>query len=272
MRKYLFIFMCLSLTLQAQYNALYAYKFVPDPNKKDSTITNLMTLEISIDKKSKFYNDDKKRSDSLNNNLLQNNFRDGNLASYNVNTNYIITKDLKKDETVYHFIYSGVKMKILEKEKPSWEVKKETRKIGDYLCQKAVTNYKGREWIAWFSNKIPVFDGPYKFSGLPGFIVEIHDEKKEHDFLLIKLKKDSTINFSNSTATEKEITKDQLNKMLNSSSGSINGSIKSMNVSGDIATFTMKDGNVVQINKNVENIEVELSKKVKRNLNPIELE
>jgi len=34
----------------------------------------------------------------------------------------------------------------------------------------------------------------------------------------------------------------------------------------------MKDGNVVQINKNVENIEVELSKKVKRNLNPIELE
>lgn len=35
--------------------------------------------------------------------------------------------------------------------------------------------FRGRDYIAWFTEEIPVSKGPYKFNGLPGLIVLIHD-------------------------------------------------------------------------------------------------
>jgi len=46
------------------------------------------------------------------------------------------------------------------------------------LCQKAEGDFRGRHYIAWFSNKILIPDGPWKLCGLPGLILEAYDEKK----------------------------------------------------------------------------------------------
>jgi GLPGLI family protein len=61
--------------------------------------------------------------------------------------------------------------------------------IAGYSCQKATTTYAGREYEAWFTREVPISEGPYKFYGLPGFIVKIRDTRKQYDFELVKLTK-----------------------------------------------------------------------------------
>ena len=65
-----------------------------------------------------------------------------------------------------------------------WKIGTETMKIGEYNTQKATTNYGGRSWTAWFSKDIPLQDGPYKFSGLPGLIVKIEDSEQNYSWEL----------------------------------------------------------------------------------------
>jgi GLPGLI family protein len=62
-------------------------------------------------------------------------------------------------------------------------------KIGDYQTQKAETKFGGRTWYAWFTQQVPLQDGPYKFSGLPGLIVKVQDAKGDYSFDLMQTKK-----------------------------------------------------------------------------------
>lgn len=53
-----------------------------------------------------------------------------------------------------------------------WNITDETKSIAGYECIKATTNYRGREWAAWFAPELPVPYGPWKLRGLPGLIFE----------------------------------------------------------------------------------------------------
>ncbi|KMQ65038.1 hypothetical protein ACM46_12645 [Chryseobacterium angstadtii] len=68
----------------------------------------------------------------------------------------------------------------------NWKLVDETRIINTINCKKAEVNFKGRNWIAWYSPEIPFPYGPMKFSGLPGLIIKITDEKGDYDFELVK--------------------------------------------------------------------------------------
>jgi GLPGLI family protein len=46
--------------------------------------------------------------------------------------------------------------------------------ILNFKCKKAKTKFRGREYIAYYSNEIANFGGPWKFDGLPGFILKIY--------------------------------------------------------------------------------------------------
>ncbi|MBW3518294.1 GLPGLI family protein [Flavobacterium sp. NKUCC04_CG] len=52
-------------------------------------------------------------------------------------------------------------------------------------AQLAETEFGGRQWLAYFDTEIPVFDGPYKFSGLPGLIVKLESLDGDYMFELI---------------------------------------------------------------------------------------
>ena len=64
-----------------------------------------------------------------------------------------------------------------------WEFLDETKKIGLFTAHKAMTSFRGREYIAWFTPEIPVGIGPWKFHGLPGIILEIQDKELGVQFL-----------------------------------------------------------------------------------------
>lgn len=66
----------------------------------------------------------------------------------------------------------------------NWEMHPETKQVAGYNAQKATTNYSGRNYTAWFTSEIPVSDGPYKFNGLPGLIIEVKDQQGHYSFVL----------------------------------------------------------------------------------------
>lgn len=67
-------------------------------------------------------------------------------------------------------------------EKPEWVVTDESKEILGYQCFKALSDYRGRRWIAWFAPEIPVQEGPWKLCGLPGLILEAYDSAHDYTF------------------------------------------------------------------------------------------
>ena len=65
---------------------------------------------------------------------------------------------------------------------PVWIVTDSVKTIIGYECIKATTDFKGRQWIAWFAPEIPVSDGPWKLHGLPGLILEAYDKSHDYEF------------------------------------------------------------------------------------------
>lgn len=68
-----------------------------------------------------------------------------------------------------------------------WQITSTTKKIAEYTCRRATTSFAGRQWEAWFTTAIPLSEGPYKFSGLPGLIISLHDNDNNYSFDLIKI-------------------------------------------------------------------------------------
>lgn len=82
---------------------------------------------------------------------------------------------------------------------PKWQIVKEYKTIGNYECQKATTNFRGRNYIAWFAEKIPVKFGPWKLNGLPGLILEVQDELNVIKITATSIDIGSTLDFDFST-------------------------------------------------------------------------
>ncbi len=68
-------------------------------------------------------------------------------------------------------------------EAQTWEIGDSTKNILGYECLMASSDYHGRHWTAWFSPDIPIQDGPWKLSGLPGLILEAQEESGQHHFI-----------------------------------------------------------------------------------------
>lgn len=74
--------------------------------------------------------------------------------------------------TTYHCIEKD--------ETPDWQlIPDSTTTIIGYHCQLAKTNFKGRTWLAWYAEDIPVSEGPWKLCGLPGLILRAYDAQQQ---------------------------------------------------------------------------------------------
>jgi GLPGLI family protein len=71
-------------------------------------------------------------------------------------------------------------------EKIQWTIQPERKLLDTFHCQKATCNFRGRDYIAWFSKDLPYSLGPWKLNGLPGLILEAFDTEKEVVYSFIK--------------------------------------------------------------------------------------
>lgn len=73
-----------------------------------------------------------------------------------------------------------------------WELLSETKQILGYQCNQAKTYFRGRNYIAYYCSEIPLSDGPWKFGGLPGLILEVNSMDNIYKFTAIGIEKTLT--------------------------------------------------------------------------------
>lgn len=195
MKRISALFLLLSLMISAQNNrVIYEYKFAPDSTKIDSLKTEWMYLDINK-KGSKYYSKSAFESDSIVNESIKKQMASG-MKSISVSRQSIggeINYEVEKTYPDYKtFLVSNIgndTYKIAEDRKPNWKISTEKKQLGTFNVQKATTDFAGRSWTAWFTTEVPIQDGPYKFSGLPGLIVQMEDQTGTHKMELKGLKK-----------------------------------------------------------------------------------
>lgn len=85
---------------------------------------------------------------------------------------YVFKDFYKEDVTVYDDYSDQFAVYHEPFSEMQWEIVADsTKTVLGYECIMARTAYHGRDWTAWFSPEIPVQDGPWKFTGLPGLIL-----------------------------------------------------------------------------------------------------
>ncbi|MBK1894618.1 GLPGLI family protein [Chryseobacterium paridis] len=99
---------------------------------------------------------------------------------------FFIVKNIPEQKVYYYDRAVGRQIYYLEDRPVKWEITNEVEKQNGYSAQKATVNFGGRIWTAWFAKDIHISDGPYKFSGLPGLIVKLEDDKGDYKFDLVQ--------------------------------------------------------------------------------------
>lgn len=82
----------------------------------------------------------------------------------------------RESNTVYFTQKNEEKTYLIKDDLPQiqWNLNHtQTKKINQFVCKKATTNFRGSKIVAWYAPEIPIPFGPWKFKGLPGLILEV---------------------------------------------------------------------------------------------------
>lgn len=200
MNKKIFVLLILGVMnfLSAQNQRFtYEYKLVSDSTQRDDVKTEIMNLDTTP-KGSKFYSYTSFKSDSLMRVDLEKQLK--STGSINIRTDqrkgvvrYTVAKNYLNGNIDFRTRIGMDAFRVAEDRKISWKIFPDKQKIGNWETQKATAEFAGRKWTAWFCNDIPIQDGPYKFSGLPGLIIKLEDDSLSHMYQLMAIKNLGTL-------------------------------------------------------------------------------
>ncbi len=191
------LFLSVSLyaqTIEKSYlDVFYRMSFKKDTTQQITT-DDLMTLRIGK-KTSIFFSNTGYGIDSLltspDGKSIQLDIINNGLAKYGKRiVSYTVLKDTSKGEIEFTDNVGGDHYKYVEEiPRFQWKIVNEKKTIWDFQCQKATCTFRGRHYEAWFTTDVPIDNGPWKFQGLPGLILEVYDTNKEYAFVYVGHKK-----------------------------------------------------------------------------------
>lgn len=206
-----FLFGVISISLFSQnHRFVYEYSFRIDSLNRDEISKEIMNLDITKEGSS-FYSYDKFVYDSLVNaefkrsEAINSHYTDLSKIKMNPKVGFSVTKTYPDLKTTLHTSVNGDNFAIDDNKKISWTILPENKEIDGFKTQKATASFGGRKWIAWFTNDIQFQDGPYKFCGLPGLILNLEDEKGDHIFRFAGNKKLNNIPAPEKDSENKEV-------------------------------------------------------------------
>ena len=182
-----FIATFFTVALQAQetidtvrFWAVYKFFYKTAPEQPDFDWMDWMYLDIG-DKTSKFYNRYAEIKDSVTNDGLKK-----GLSGWEL---FELTKKypVRGSAPVYYQLYDEKKTRVTTEyavhgymyeepmAMPEWTLHDDTMTVLGYLCKRATTHYRGRDWEVYYTSEIPMSYGPWKLWGLPGLITRATD-------------------------------------------------------------------------------------------------
>ncbi|MCS3868151.1 GLPGLI family protein [Chryseobacterium ginsenosidimutans] len=178
-----------SLYLSQDIRFIYRYKFVIDTLKKDIITEEITVLDYNNQKQHSIFTGLKH---IISDSTMSQDFKKGIMSfpDASMKIRYIVEKN--SGNTVYFYTPNHMPnpvLKIKDERKMKWKISGEKQNILGYSAQKATTIFAGRQWTAWFTTELPISDGPYKFSGLPGLILKIYDKTNTHYFEILSVQK-----------------------------------------------------------------------------------
>ncbi|MGX9986668.1 GLPGLI family protein [Soonwooa purpurea] len=248
--KYILLF-CLFVSgflLSQNQRFVYEYSFKNDSLNKEHVGKEIMNLDVTKEG-SRFYSVLLIARDSL----FKSEFERGKMSRSILvdmrkikqsKVNFRISKSYPSLETTYHTMLNAVNIALKEEHPIKWTIFSETQNIENFKVQKATADFGGRHWMAWFANDIQIQDGPYKFCGLPGLILNVEDDKGEHRFSFIGSQKikDSSV-FLDSKVQEVFVSKEKFNKLWNDYKKDPAKNIKLMHGSSAMSETILFDSN-----------------------------
>jgi len=108
---------------------------------------------------------------------------------------------LRKDQIIFRdHVYTDNKfLPVIVTEsipKFNWILLNGKKKIGNFICNKAGLNFRGRNYTIWYTTEVPTSFGPWKFYGLPGLITSINADDNSIVFDLVSVQFTSKVNIS----------------------------------------------------------------------------
>lgn len=202
----IFLLGSFSIYFGQNYQIIYEVRFKP-LKQSDSFAKEYMALKI-INGQSIFYNLNKEKIDSL---VKENNFKDVAFVTSSF-LRFKIFKDLSKNHYIIGGNFNQFNYWYRENNIKYYNIKK-FGKYNDYISYEAFANFGKREWKLLYTHDIPINDGPYVFSGLPGLVIKAESLDKDYCFELIEIKK---LNEQSEITNNKEnIRKEKLVKDIN---------------------------------------------------------
>lgn len=239
----LFFLMICSIVNCQKLRVIYSYSFSLDSLKKNEVKNEIMYLDIDNDK-SIFYSyptfvkDSIMRMQYTNGGRIDVNTDNLKKIFNNSNVKFFVEKNRSHNSSLLFLNIGMDNFAVKSYNYLNWSISEEFRNIENYRVQKATCLAFGRKWIAWFDPELPISDGPYKFEGLPGLILELQDDKNEHIFKLLAIQKNKASNqfFKKSVEISEiefkklwhEFKKDPAKSYRLQSFSSSNGSVKMM--------------------------------------------
>lgn len=197
-----FIFSCYNFTFNAQskvkdenianIEVKYLYSYVSDTLNSNNRNEELMILLLNS--KTSIYASEKYIQAK---NIIKNKLSNVGSSPVEINGNEIPKYKIKysvyaNDGKSYITSLIGRDNFTFEGTQIQWNTNyTENKIILNYKCYKATTKFNNRIYTAWYTKGIPFSEGPYRFKGLPGLILNVSDNNGYDSFTAIGIEKKS---------------------------------------------------------------------------------
>jgi GLPGLI family protein len=175
----------------AKYTVTYSVQAMINPKYPKDIVKEVMTLQIG-NKMSKIYNQTLYENDSIYWSYIKKGVSGTGRGQSPVFPVDIYKNYPKGSTTVTYRLFRSKSVYRYKETYPihfNWQLYDEQKRILSYTCQKATCTFRGRHYTAWFAPEIPIKEGPYKFGGLPGLILQMNDDASQYTFTCIGLQK-----------------------------------------------------------------------------------
>lgn len=172
----------------ANLECFYDYRWTRDTtDTADGMRDDVMVLQIG-DGLSKFFSYRTMKADSLIATVSSPDELLSDLGKFKRGETFSVYKNYPAGKQTFTDMVANNWYRYEDEVQIDWQIGDATKTIEGYQCRQTTCTFRGRDYTAWFTPEIPVSDGPWKFSGLPGLIMEVSDNEGHYSYVLTGLR------------------------------------------------------------------------------------